>query len=124
MKLEEINRDNLLKGLDSEGQNMPFYSNSEYGFEKLRRNPRNRGMWDLKNTGQYHKGIYTVVKRKEILFRQRFRNKKITWLDMMLEKANRNPLGITKDQMKKAQLDNLKRTDVKGRILDIINEGK
>ena len=127
-KLEEINRENLLNGLDSEGRDMPFYSNSpgyaQYGFEKFRQNPKNKGKWDLKLTGQYHRGIYTVLKNNNIYFRQKFRNKKIQWLDMMLEKANRNPLGITEKQMREAEKKNLKRTDVRGKIIDIINKGK
>lgn len=118
-KLEKVNRANLLKGLDSEGSDMPFYSQSEYGLEKTMRNPRNRGHWDLKNTGQYHTGIYTVIKAKEILFKQRVRNKKTAWLEIMLDKANREPLGITKYQIIEAQKKNI--LIVKPKLLKIIN---
>jgi hypothetical protein len=118
-KLERINQDNLLQGKDSEGSDMPFYSNSEYGFEKTMRNPRNRGKWDLKNTGAYHSGIYTIIQKKTILFKQRLRNKKVNWIDLMLEKANRNPLGITKEQLIEAQKKNI--DIVKPDLLKIIN---
>ncbi len=98
---------------------MPFYSNYEYGFEKTMRNPRNGGRWDLKNTGAFHKGIYTIFKAKEILFRQRLKNKKTNWIDMMMEKANRQPLGITDEQMIEAQKKNI--DIVKPDLLKIIN---
>ena len=85
---------------------MPFYSDSEYGFEKTMSNPKNGGKWDLKKTGQYHLGIYAVIKNNEVLFKQKFNNKKIVWLDMMLEIANRSPLGITEEQFFDVQLKN------------------
>ena len=118
-KLERVNQDNLLQGKDSEGSDMPFYSNSEYGLSKMMRNPRNGGKWDLKNTGAYHGGIYTIIEKKKIIFKQRLRNKKVNWIDMMMEVANRNPLGITKDQMTEAQIKNI--DIVKPDLLKIIN---
>lgn len=102
---------------------MPFYSpNSEYGFEKAIRNPKNRGRWDLKNTGQFHQGLYTVIKAKEILFKQRIRNAKITWIEKRMELANRNPIGITNDQLIKAQINN--KPIIRKRLDEIINEGR
>lgn len=118
-KLERVNQDNLLQGKDSEGGDMPFYSNSEYGLDKMMRNPRNGGKWDLKNTGAYHAGIYTIIQKKSIIFKQRLRNKKVNWIDMMMEKANRNPLGITEEQMIEAQKKNI--PIVKPQLLKIIN---
>ena len=118
-KIERINQDNLLQGKDSEGSDMPFYSNSEYGLYKTMRNPKNRGHWDLKNTGAYHKGIYTIIQKKTILFKQRLRNKKVYWIDMMMEKSNRTPLGITKNQIIEAQKKNI--DIVKPQLLKIIN---
>ena len=109
--LVEINKDNLMQGLDSEGNQMPYYSeSSEYGYEKFSRNPRNGGRWDLFNTGQYYSGITLKIiinqKRGETIFRQKFNNEKIRWLDRMLDIANRNPIGITNEQIVKAQIEN------------------
>lgn len=118
-QLEKINRENLLKGLDSEGREMPFYSDSEYGYEKFISNPSNNGHWDLKNTGQYHEGIFVKVNLKDVFFRQRFNNKKVRWLDMMLDQANRNPLGITEEQFVKVQMQN--KPKLKEQIDKIIN---
>ena len=83
------------------------------------RNPKNGGKWDLKNTGQYHLGIYAVIKNNEVLFKQKFNNKKIVWLDMMLEIANRNPLGITEEQFFDVQLKN--KPAVRKKLDKIIN---
>lgn len=106
-KLDDLNRENLLKGLDSEGQDMPFYNpESEYGEEKFRRNPKNMGKWDLKNTGQYHKGIKVTITKDFVSFRQIYNNSKVRWLDERLDKANRNPLGITKEQLYEIQMKN------------------
>ncbi|WP_407501376.1 hypothetical protein [Elizabethkingia anophelis] len=118
-QLEKINIDNLQKGLDSEGQDMPFYSDSEYGFEKLMSNPKNRGHWDLKNTGQYYSGIKYVVSNSYVTFSQKINNKKTNWIDEMMEKANRNPIGITKVQFEKVQIDNIPK--LKEKINKIIN---
>ncbi|WP_407484451.1 hypothetical protein [Elizabethkingia anophelis] len=118
-QLEKINIDNLQKGLDSEGQDMPFYSDSEYGFEKLMSNPKNRGRWDLKNTGQYYSGIKYVVSNSYVTFSQKINNKKTNWIDEMMEKANRNPIGITKVQFEKVQIDNIPK--LKEKINKIIN---
>ena len=74
-KLEDINRDNLLRGKDSEGQDMPLYAPTEYGLDKS--NPLNRGHWDLKLTGQYHLGITAKITSKEVSFYQKYNNKKI-----------------------------------------------
>lgn len=118
-KIKEININNLQHGLDSKGADMPFYANSEYGFEKMMINPKNRGHWDLKNTGQYYEGIVVKIKRNEVVFSQKFRNKKIDWLNLMLERANRNPLGITKEQMEELQVKNI--PILREKILNIIN---
>lgn len=115
LKLEELNRENLLQGKDSEGNDMPFYSpNSEYGFEKTMRNPKNRGRWDLKNTGEYHSGIYTKIERSKLLFKQRVRNAKSIWIARVMERANREPLGIPARKMNQLLLD--KKPDVKKEI--------
>lgn len=86
---------------------MPFYNpESEYGEEKFRRNPKNMGKWDLKNTGQYHKGIKVTITKDFVSFRQIYNNSKVRWLDERLDKANRNPLGITKEQLYEIQMKN------------------
>ena len=121
-KLEDINRDNLLQALDSEGMNMPFYSDGAYaiyGFNKFQKNPRNRGRWDLKLTGQYHLGITAKVTFKSVDFRQRFNNEKIKWLNSALDYAHLNPLGITKEQFYDVQLKNIPK--IKIQIDKIIN---
>lgn len=119
--LEKINIDNLQKGLDSEGQDMPFYSDSEYGFEKLMANPKNRGHWDLKNTGQYYSGITYKINNDVVKFTQKYRNKKTRWIDEMMYKADRVPLGMTKEQFIKVQIDII--PAVRKQILNIINNG-
>ncbi|WP_150114785.1 hypothetical protein [Chryseobacterium sp. IHB B 17019] len=117
--LEDINRDNLLQGKDSEGNDMPFYSpNSEYGFEKMRRNPKNRGRWDLRNTGEYHRGIYTEIKRNQVLFKQRVRNAKAMWIARAMERANRISLGIPQTEMDEILIE--KAPEIKKKIERII----
>jgi len=106
MNLEQINRDNLLQGKDRYGQDMPDYSNPEYGFIKFRMNTRNRGKWDLKLTGEYHKGIFIKILGSEVEFRQRLRNAKVQWINLRLEKLQRDPLGIEEIQMKKLLKEN------------------
>lgn len=106
--LAEINRNNLLHGKDSEGQDMPFYNpGNEYGETKFRMNPKNMGKWDLKLSGQYHKGIKVIYKKDSVEFRQIYNNEKIRWLDERLDVANRIPLGITKEQLEQVQKDNI-----------------
>lgn len=118
-KLEDINRDNLLQGKDSEGNDMPFYSpNSEYGFEKMRRNPKNRGRWDLRNTGEYHRGIYIQIKRSQVLFKQRLRNAKEIWIARAMERANRSSIGIPQSKMDQILVE--KAPEIKKKIERII----
>lgn len=117
--LRNINIENLNKGLDSEGQDMPLYSNTPYGIEKS--NPLNRGHWDLKKTGQYHLGITAKILNNKITFKQRYDNKKIRWLDMMLDKANRNPLGITLKQYN--DYLSTKRPKMQEKLIKIIKNG-
>ena len=79
---------------------MPYYANTDYGYEKLRINPRNGGRWDLKNTGQFHKGITVTIVKTKIKFKQRYKNKKIDWLDRRLEDrfGGNKALGVPKKQ--------------------------
>ncbi|MDV3508953.1 hypothetical protein CMU89_17125 [Elizabethkingia anophelis] len=100
---------------------MPFYSNSEYGFEKMMSNPRNRGHWDLKNTGQYYSGIKYRISGNKLKFYQQFSNKKTKWIDTMMEKANRVPLGISKEEFIEIQIKN--KPIIRTRLLNKINNG-
>ena len=118
-RLEEINRDNLLQGLDSDGNPMPFYSDFDYGNEKFRMNFRNQGRWDLKLTGQYHQGIIAKIKKGEVTFHQKYRNQKITWLHDVLKENKLNPLGITQKQWEELQMKNSEA--IREKIQQIIN---
>lgn len=119
-KLEIVNQDNLLNGRNSEGNDMPSYSttfmNGSYGNMKSQMNPKNRGRWDLKLKGAYHKGIYTIIQKKTIIFKQRLRNKKVNWIN---SRIGNSALGITEEQMIDAQKKNI--PIVKPKILKIIN---
>jgi hypothetical protein len=105
--------------MDSEGQTMPFYAMTEYGADKFTRNPRNGGRWDLKLTGQYHSGIGVQIKTNSVLFTQKYRNKKVQWLNMMLDKANRHPLGIKQTELDNIQKENI--PELKIQLLKIIH---
>ena len=115
----------MLHGKDSEGEDLPFYSFTErfaeYGYEKTRINPLNRGRWDLKLTGQYHSGIKVSVLKGKIRFKQRFNNFKTRWIAERLEKANRNPLGITSEQY--AEYLETKKPKMQENLIKIINNG-
>ena len=87
-----------MKGLDSEGRNMPPYANEEYGYEKFTRNPSNRGYWDLKNTGQYHSGIRVKITASSVHFTQHYKNRKVAWIDKEMRAWGLKPLGITQEQ--------------------------
>lgn len=97
--LEDINRDNLLKGLDSEGANMPPYVNPDYANFKTMINPSNRGFWDLKLSGQYHQGISYKIDNGSVSFFQKFHNQKIDWLNVKFAFNDVTPLGITSEQL-------------------------
>lgn len=98
---------------------MPFYSNhSDYGFEKTRRNPLNRGRWDLKDTGQYHRGIYVKRNRSFVEFKQRYTNTKVISLERKLETANRIALGIEQKELNKILEE--KKPEIKLKIENLI----
>lgn len=105
--------------MDSEGQAMPFYAMSEYGADKYTRNPRNGGRWDLKLTGQYHSGIGVKISNDSVLFTQKYRNKKIQWINMMMDKGNRNPLGIKQTELDRIQKENI--PELREQLLKIIH---
>lgn len=98
---------------------MPFYSShSEYGYEKLRRNPLNRGRWDLKDTGQYHRGIYVKRNRSFVEFKQKYTNTKVISLERKLETANRIALGIEQKELDKILEE--KKPEIKLKIENLI----
>lgn len=119
LKLGDLNRKNLLHGKDSEGIDMPFYSNhSDYGFEKTRRNPLNRGRWDLKDTGQFHRGIFSKKIKSYVQFKQKIRSAKIESIFRKMERVNRIPLGLSQKEMTKLLQE--KRPELKKKIENII----
>lgn len=119
-KYEDINRDNLLKGLDSRGANMPPYVNPDYANFKTQINSNNRGFWDLRLTGEYHKGISTKVENSKLIFYQRFSNDKITWLNTMLAYYDKEPLGITTEQNDAINKRNA--VEIREKIINIITK--
>lgn len=120
-KLEKINIDNLQHGLDSEGENMPSYSNPDYANFKTSINPSNRGFWDLRLTGEYYKGIKTIVYPSVVFFTQTVRNPKIDWLNERLNFWDKTPLGITQKQIEEVQIKN--KPDLQKKLFSIINNG-
>lgn len=110
--------------MDGEGREMPHYANTEYGADKYARNPANGGRWDLYNTGQFHRGITVTIVKNKIKFKQRFKNKKIEWLDRRLETVfgTNRALGVPKDQYDK-QLQNIL-PQIKVDILIYLRNGK
>ena len=110
-----------MKGLDSEGANMPPYSNADYANFKTSINPSNRGFWDLRLSGQYHRGITYRVYGANVFFSQKYNNEKIQWLEERLAFYNKIPLGITDEQFYKVQLDN--KPIIKRKLVNYINNG-
>lgn len=119
--LEKINIDNLQQGKDSEGNNMPSYRNPDYANFKTSINPRNRGFWDLRLTGEYYSGIRVKAFATQVFFSQVVKNDKIDWLTSQLEFWNKTPLGVTKEQIEDVQLKNA--PGIKKRIENILNNG-
>lgn len=115
-KLEKINIDNLQQGKDSDGENLPRYRNPEYANFKVTANPRNRGFWDLRLTGQYYSGIKVKIYPAIVFFTQVISNEKIDWIE---ERVGKTPLGITEDQMIEVQLKNAE--IIRTKLLKIIN---
>lgn len=85
---------------------MPFYAPGEYGYEKMRMNPLNRGRWDLKFTGMYHKGITAKIamNASSVHFVQKYNGAKVDWLhDRLTLFGTVLSLGITEEQMVEVQ---------------------
>lgn len=96
-----------MSGRDSEGANMPPYSNAEYANFKTSINPNNRGFWDLRVSGEYHKGIRVKIYGSVVFFNQIYSNEKISWLDDRFDFFRVKPLGVTKEQMEEIQVKNI-----------------
>lgn len=119
--LKGINISNLQEGKDSEGENMPSYSNPDYANFKTSINPKNRGFWDLRLHGEYYRGIDVRIYATQVFFVQTISNPKMAWLKERLDFYNKTPLGITKKQMEQVQLDN--KPKIQKAIYKILNNG-
>lgn len=86
---------------------MPSYRDPDYANMKVSINPRNRGFWDLRLTGEYYRGIEARITPTKVFFRQKYNNEKIEWLHKRLDFFGENlALGITNDQMYDVQMKN------------------
>ena len=117
-ELISLNKENLMQGKDSEGNDMPPYRNPEYAHFKTSINPNNRGFWDLRVTGQYQSFVDVIVHPAVIFFKNDLQNEKAKWLH---ERLGKRHLGVTEEQGYQFQLDN--KPEIRKKILDIINNG-
>lgn len=111
-----INKENLLQGKDSYGNDMPKYRNPEYAHFKTSINPRNRGFWDLRVMGEYHRWIGVNIRPAVIFFNNNLQNEKAKWL---MERLGKRHLGITEEQLEEIQMNN--KPIIREKILKIIN---
>lgn len=111
-----INKENLLQGKDSYGNDMPKYRNPEYAHFKTSINPRNRGFWDLRVMGEYHRWIGVNIRPAVIFFNNNLQNEKAKWL---MERLGKRHLGITEEQLEEIQMNN--KPIIREKILNIIN---
>lgn len=100
---------------------MPSYSNPEYASDKLQINPRNRGFWDLRLTGEYYQGLNVTTKKLRIDFKQTVSNQKINWLNQKFAFYRNKPLGISDENL----YDYLetKKPKMQENLMKIINNG-
>ena len=113
-ELKNINLDTLQQGKDSEGNNMPSYSNPEYASDKIQINPRNRGFWDLRLTGEYYQGLNVTAKKLRIDFRQTVLNQKFAFY-------RKKPLGISDENL--YEYLETKKPKMQDTLMKIINNG-
>ncbi len=60
--LADMNREQLMEGLDSTGKKMDRYKNDAYARKKYQMNPRpGYGIRDQKKTGMFHEGIHAYT---------------------------------------------------------------
>lgn len=116
--LIELNKQNLMQGKDNKGMDMPRYRNAEYAHFKTSINPKNRGFWDLRVTGEYQKMIKVKIHASRIFFKNNLQNKKAQFLEEILGKRH---LGVMEEQMERFQIEN--KPEAKKRLLKIINRG-
>ncbi|MCL1690410.1 hypothetical protein [Elizabethkingia anophelis] len=119
--LVQLNINNLMQGKDSRGVNMPPYYQPEYAHFKTSINPRNRGFWDLRVTGNYHKNIVVDISPTKVYFHNLLKGPKYTWLENQFEKKGVQPLGLPEKQIKEVQIKNNK--DLSKKIIYMINNG-
>ena len=119
--LVKMNIANLMQGKDSTGANMPPYRNSEYANFKVSINPKNRGFWDLRVTGAYHRSIRVDISSGSVKFHNIASGTKAAWLDKMFVKYNVKPFGLPDKIWKDFQDKQLNRLQRK--VVNLINNG-
>lgn len=102
-QLEERNKQNLMKGLDAYGSNMPIYRDPDYANFKTSINASNRGFWDLRVSGEYHKWLIVDIRPAVVFFKNPLNNEKAQWLHQKL--GNRH-LGLPEKEFEQIQLNN------------------
>lgn len=112
----KLNAQNLMEGKDGYGEDMPRYRDPEYAHFKTAINPRNRGFWDLRVTGEYHKYFSVTIKPAVVFFKNTLNNEKSIWLK---ERLGTRHLGIPEKQFEQIQIDNA--PAIREKILKIIN---
>lgn len=65
--IADTQREQMLHGENSQGEDIGYYRNSAYAELKERLNPLAGGTVDLKITGDFHKGIYATVIGEELV---------------------------------------------------------
>lgn len=65
---KQLNIEQLLHGKNNKGWDMPHYLSDKY--EKIKRdmNPNNRGLWDLRLTGEMHSNLSVVINERFVRF--------------------------------------------------------
>lgn len=90
----DANKDQLMKGKNSEGQKIGVYRSKSYAKYKKKFNPR--GVVDLKLTGKFHGSFFIDAKRFPILFGAK--DKKAPLLE---EKYGDSIFGLTESSQRK-----------------------
>jgi len=100
---------------------MPSYSNPEYASDKLQINPRNRGFWDLRLTGEYYQGLSVTAKKLRIDFKQTVSNEKVDWLNQKFVFYRKKTLGISDENL--YEYLETKKPKMQENLMKIINNG-
>lgn len=66
-QLLDVNKDQLLHGMDASGRDMPDYRNIDYGQLKERMNPNNLGKWDLRFSGRLFNNMSIIFSGRTFL---------------------------------------------------------